>query len=397
MAAPCHSCGNAALERVADFGRLHRVASDCRPWPGPGDLAVCRSCGLVQKPVTETWHKEAADIYAGYNMYHQVAGGAEQKVASDGGFEKRSDVLLGWAKANLRLRPSGRHLDFGCGNGATLRAAAHVLPGWTLSGYEPHLRDKAALLAIPGVQNLLTTLDGADGCFDLITMMHVVEHIPNPANVLKGVAEALAPNGHLFIQVPYFVDSPYELTVADHCSHFTVGSLKNVAVRAGLEIVSASSEVLKREITLVARRRGEARPQPPADRFDVQGVVQAVRDQVTWLCRIVDDARAAARRPFGIFGTAIAGSWLYSHLADVTEFFVDEDVNRAGREFLDRPVYLPADVPKGATVYVALSPEIARKIAGRHTASNARWITPPDLPRPEVDRPSPQGAAASST
>jgi SAM-dependent methyltransferase len=394
-AAPCHSCGHAALEPIASFDRLHRVASDCRPWPGRGELAICRNCGLVQKPVTEAWHKDAADIYAGYHMYHQVAGEAEQKVASDGGFEKRSDVLLTWAKGQLALGPTGRHLDFGCGNGATLRAAAHVLRGWELFGYEPHIRNEAALRAIPGVRDLLTRLDGEAGRFDLITMMHVVEHIPNPAKALMDVAKALAPGGHIFIQVPYFIDSPYELTVADHCSHFTVAALKNVVMQAGLDVVSASSDVLKREITLVAKRRDGGRPQPPIERLDAEAVIGAARDQVTWLNGVVDHARVAVRRPFGIFGTAIAGSWLYSHLAEVTDFFVDEDVNRAGREFLDRPVYLPSQVPDGATVYVALIPELARKIAARHTASRARWLTPPDWHRPEIDRTRADGAAPS--
>lgn len=383
--ARCHSCASAALEPIADFPRLHRVASDCRPWPGHGELAVCRGCGLVQKPVTELWRKEAADIYAGYHMYHQAAGEAEQKVASDGGFQKRSDFLLTWAQAQLSLAPSGRYLDFGCGNGATLRAASHVLAGWELSGYEPHIHDRAALIAIPRVRDLLTSLDGAAGRFDLITMMHVVEHIPGPASALKDVAKALAPGGHIFIQVPYFIDSPYELTVADHCSHFTVEALKDVVARADLHIVSASSDVLKREITLVARQ-GQGRAERPAGRLDAAVVSGAVRDQVTWLCRVVDHARSATQRPFGIFGTAIAGSWLYSHLADVADFFVDEDVNRAGREFLGRPVYLPADVPAGGTVYVALIPELARKIAGRQAASKARWLTPPDWHRPDVER-----------
>lgn len=384
--APCHSCGDAALVPVKDFGRLHRVASDCRPWPGYGELAICHNCRLVQKPVTEVWRREAADIYAGYHMYHQAAGEAEQKVASDGGFQKRSDFLLTWARTKLSLGETGRYLDFGCGNGATLRAAAHVLPGWKLSGYEPHIRDRAALLAIPGVRTLLTQLDSKADRFDLITMMHVVEHIPNPANALKDVARSLAPGGHIFIQVPYFIDSPYELTVADHCSHFTVEALLGIVAQAGLGSLSASSDVLRREITLVATRPDSSRPHTPTSGLDAEVVGSAVRDQVAWLCRVVDDARRAIQRPFGIFGTAIAGSWLYSHLADVTDFFVDEDVNRAGREFLGRPVYLPSDVPQGATVYVALIPELARKIAGRNAASKARWITPPDWHRPELER-----------
>ena len=382
---PCHACGASKLHVIADFENLHRVTSDCRPWPGHGELAVCEVCGLVQKPVSASWRKDAAEIYADYHMYHQATGEAEQKVVSDGGFERRSDVLLNWAKGRLPLSATGRYLDFGCGNGATLRSAANALHGWDLYGYEPHVRNREAILSIPGIKGLLSSLDDTHVSFDLITMMHVVEHIPDPSSVLREVAKKLSPGGRLFIQVPYFIDSPYELTVADHCSHFTVQTLAHVVARAGLNIISASSDVLKREITLVATLGGDVVDPASYVQVDVETMTTAATNQVTWLARVVDDTRSVIYRPFGIFGTAIAGSWLYSHLSEMIDFFVDEDANRAGHKFLGHPVYLPSEVPKGATIYIALIPDIARMIRDRHTSPQATWRAPPHWSRPEID------------
>jgi SAM-dependent methyltransferase len=283
------------------------------------------------------------------------------------------------------LPQTGRYLDFGCGNGATLRSAANVFTHWDLFGYEPHVRDPDTILGISGVKGLLNQLDDVEKPFDLITMMHVVEHIPNPASVLRDVVKKLSLGGFLFIQVPYFIDSPYELTVADHCSHFSLQALKRIVHNAGLRIISASSDVLSREITLVATQRVGQVVSPMPVNIDVEKLVTAVSAQVTWLLHIADQARDLARHPFGIFGTAIAGSWLYSHLSEATDFFVDEDGNRADHNFLGRPVYLPSKIPNKAAVYVALIPKIARQIRDRHAALPVIWHLPPDWSRPEID------------
>jgi hypothetical protein len=59
-----------------------------------------------------------------------------------------------------------------------------------------------------------------------------------------------------------------------------------------------------------------------------------------------DKARLSpGSRPFGIFGTSIAGTWLYGELGDRTSFFVDEDPARAGKAHLGVRIIAPPNVP----------------------------------------------------
>ena len=71
------------------------------------------------------------------------------------------------------------------------------------------------------------------------------------------------------------------------------------------------------------------------------------------------------RPDFGLFGTAIAATWLDAQTGQAARFFVDEDVNRIGRTHLGRPILAPSAVPPRATVFVALPQPLADAVAAR--------------------------------
>jgi 2-polyprenyl-3-methyl-5-hydroxy-6-metoxy-1,4-benzoquinol methylase len=367
------------MRLVPAFANIKRVASDSRPWPGAGELAICSNCGLVQKPITDAWRRETDALYAGYRMYHQSADESEQRVVADGAFQKRSDHLLSWLKRTYSLPMTGRFLDFGCGNGVTLRAASQALPGWSLYGYDPHVSEPGRLKEIPGVVDVKRQFSSGDS-FDVISLIHVLEHIPEPSKILSDLKKRLAPNGLLFIQVPYFPENRYELCVADHSSHFTLPVISEVIAAAGLNPIFVSSTVLKKEITLVAcHPENKQFSAVSLAREDVEARMVELLSCVDWLVSIANSARNNGKRPFGVFGTSIAGTWLYSHIADLVDFFVDEDESRAGQSFLDRPIYLPKDVPAGSHCYLALVPEVANMVAERHKRLPVTWLKPPPI------------------
>ncbi|HEX5220217.1 MAG TPA: hypothetical protein VFZ59_11670, partial [Verrucomicrobiae bacterium] len=68
---------------------------------------------------------------------------------------------------------------------------------------------------------------------------------------------------------------------------------------------------------------------------------------------------------FGLFGTAIAATWLDAQTQSAAKFFVEEDRNRIGRTHLGRPILAPEDLPFQATVFVALPQPLAGQVAER--------------------------------
>jgi hypothetical protein len=81
---------------------------------------------------------------------------------------------------------------------------------------------------------------------------------------------------------------------------------------------------------------------------------------------VVEQVEADAdQERIGMFGTAIAGTWLASQAPKSVSFFVDEDRQRRGKLHLGQPVLHMEDVVDGARVYLAFPPPVAQKIGSR--------------------------------
>lgn len=385
MAISCHLCGSGTLTIVEPFSTLPRVTSDCRAWVPGGAVAICGDCATVQKRIDPAWRAEADAIYAGYALYHQSTTKAEQHSfdASSGFGQPRSASILGKISEHLGLASPGRMLDLGCGIGVTLSAFHDLAPDWSLEGYDPNLKDVGAIMALPGVTAVhggkLADLGVGYRC---ITCFHVLEHIVDPLPTLSQARALLADDGVLVIQIPYYRDNAFDLTIADHCSHFTPATLAPLLARAGLEIVLCSTEIIAREMTVVARRaEPQAIPAPPSG-----PEIAAVRRAAAWLEQNLAVAREASlHRPFGIFGTSIAGTLVADTLKGAVDFLVDEDKTRVGARHLGLPIIAPAAIPDGASIMVALMPRIAKAVAARLDASRYRVALPPDEAARDAD------------
>ena len=375
--AACGICGDGTLEEMADYRVLRRVTSDCRTWPAGGRLGVCRACGAVQKPADDAFLADIDAIYKSYTIYHQAAG-AEQAVfeQSSGLPASRSVRLLETFRDRAGLKSTGRMLDVGCGNGATIRAFGQVAPGWTKAGTEFDGKYRAEVESIPNTEPLhIGSVEEVPGTFDVITMIHVLEHIVDPVDVLVTLRGKLAPGGLLLIEVPHHPANPFELLIADHRSHFTADSLVRALSAAGYEIVSVAENWIPKELSVVARPAASAAIVPSAG--DVASARERIAGSIEWLRRTADHLRRlGADGPLGLFGTSIAGTWLAAEAGDAVAFFVDEDPNRVGRTYLGKPVHAPADVPVGSDVFVGLPPAVAAGICSRLARPGVTFLPP---------------------
>ena len=126
----------------------------------------------------------------------------------------------------------GSLLDIGAGTGDFLKAAKEK--GWQVYGVEPN--KNAANLALGKGVLLETSLDDFDGKqFDVITLWHVLEHIPNLNETILKLSKLVKPNGSLIIAVPNFksFDANYyknywaAFDVPRHLWHFSKKSIKS--------------------------------------------------------------------------------------------------------------------------------------------------------------------------
>jgi hypothetical protein len=171
----------------------------------------------------------------------------------------------------------------------------------------------------------------------------------------------------LLVEVPTYLLNPFDLIVADHCSHFTKVTLERMLQKSGFDVNLLSTEWVSKELTAVSHRT-EAPATFPFPESSLTALRQ-VEESLNWLRSMVSEARALiSRGSFGVFGTSIAATWLDSELGGGANFFVDEDLNRIGKKFMGRPVYDPRSVPRGSCVYIALPNSLAQEVQARLNA-----------------------------
>lgn len=366
-AVKCHECGSPHLEISAGYERLRRVTSDCKPWPSGGGLGRCPNCGLVETLVTPEWQRETEEIYRAYTIYHQ-SGGSEQQVfraERDAGKPRSAQIIEALGGA-ISVPEKGRLLDVGCGNGSFLRAWSRVLPNWSLAGFEVNDKYRKEVESIPGVEQLhVGSLEDVAGPFDFISLIHVLEHIPGPSAFLRGLKSKLSRDGRILIEVPDCSRNRYMLLVADHCSHFSPALLAGVLKSAGYEVIEATHTWVVKEVSALGRPvLGDT--VTPAQMREIPADSVQVFQGWRFLEEIAGLGRSLrSRENLGIFGTAIAATWLDSEMEGVARFFVDEDTQRMGKTHLNRPILAPDQVPAGATVIVPLPEPLAGKISAR--------------------------------
>jgi len=136
-------------------------------------------------------------------------------------------------------------LDFGCGWGGFLRNVKNYK---SLSGIE--LRNEC----INYIQKNIKTIDISDNInffdkkFDIITMFHVLEHIPYQIKTLKLLKSKLKNNGKIIIEVPHaedflilqeeFKEFKNFTFWSEHLILHTCKSLKSILLKSGFKSVN---------------------------------------------------------------------------------------------------------------------------------------------------------------
>jgi 2-polyprenyl-3-methyl-5-hydroxy-6-metoxy-1,4-benzoquinol methylase len=98
--------------------------------------------------------------------------------------------------------PKGSILDIGCGAGAFLYRLREL--GWEAHGVETD-PDASEVARNLGLRVHTGTLDNAsypEERFDIVTVVHVLEHLHRPGDFMKDVNRVAKPGGLLYVEVP---------------------------------------------------------------------------------------------------------------------------------------------------------------------------------------------------
>ena len=135
-------------------------------------------------------------------------------------------------------------LDVGCGTGDFIKSAAKS--GWEVDGVEP---DEGARMIASQKTNTsvfedVSTVLNLHKQYDVITLWHVLEHLPNLNEQLESFQKLLKPNGTLIVAVPNFKSYDAQLyksfwaayDVPRHLWHFSKHAIQNLMQSIDMEI-----------------------------------------------------------------------------------------------------------------------------------------------------------------
>ncbi len=184
----------------------------------------------------------------------------------------RTRATFGWQELCPPYQPGGTLLDIGCGAGTYLSRVREL--GWEVVGVD--LSPQAAQTAREayGIAVHVGTLEEAkfpDGSFAVVTMTHLIEHVPDPLALLRECYRILQPGGRLIVTTPNFSGMASRLFGQDwfglepprHLSLFTPSTLRRCTELAGFLVARQRSRSwhgpLHFEWSLGIRRIGHIR------------------------------------------------------------------------------------------------------------------------------------------
>lgn len=142
---------------------------------------------------------------------------------------------------------SKKLLDVGCGTGDFLATCKNA--GWNVIGVEPNngARELANLKLNQNETTIINSeiSDLSEDQFDVITLWHVLEHVPNLETYILKLKSLLKPNGVLVVAVPNFksYDAQYynqfwaAFDVPRHLWHFSQNSIQQLFSKQEMKVV----------------------------------------------------------------------------------------------------------------------------------------------------------------
>jgi 2-polyprenyl-3-methyl-5-hydroxy-6-metoxy-1,4-benzoquinol methylase len=226
------------------------------PMPVPEDLPKAYASYYTHDPVQEkTSYRRFRDLYREVKKAHLASALGYECESVNWPARLLSKLLLFFPERRsgiegevmfLPAQPGAKLLDVGCGSGERLQKMRDM--GWSVSGID---FDETAVRKAKarGLDVSCGTIPGIwfpPETFDVVTMGHVIEHVPDPIAMLKECNRILRPGGRVVLSTPnssswghkLFKKNWRGLEPPRHLHLFSTSSIKQTLRRAGFARIS---------------------------------------------------------------------------------------------------------------------------------------------------------------
>ncbi len=187
----CWVCGSSSFSMIKPSDDTEKLNSNNFAitnfdYGKTGELQKCNSCGFIQ----------CTDLQEVVNFYVDLEDSEYENTRRERKIQEERLVRF-----FSKYKNKGKLLDIGAGSGIMIEAAQEK--GYECLGIEPSkwLQKRAEELKLPVIQGTFPHPD-AKGPFDIITLVDVIEHVIDPADLLNAIHKVLDNDGIFALVTP---------------------------------------------------------------------------------------------------------------------------------------------------------------------------------------------------
>ena len=309
-------------ENIIVKSTFNFVSSDIKKVNYHSDFFICKNCGCVQKNINKTYIKNTHNIYKnyiGFSKYNEI----DQKKKFKGVNSSRCNLLF---KKFLNKKKYKDILDYGSSNGAMLMPFINSNKKLYSTDLKNNLDNK--ILKAKNFKNFynINNFTKSKKKYDLITMIHVLEHLQKPKEVLSNMVKKLKKSGVLFIQIPNFILNPYDLSVYDHTIHFDKSSLVKLAEESNLEIIEIDEKFMNGEFSILLKIRTKKNTYKITNLSIIKkiNIFKQFKKNISQINKM---------KNLSILGTSISSLCIkHNYNGEIISFY-DEDLSKIGKNY----------------------------------------------------------------
>ena len=367
----CKVCLNPNLEELYRSRSSTSITTMSDFVQGETRVFACQNCSHLQtKPLFDpkAYYQNDYEINASSLDHDQLYAIEGKKNIYRN--EHQSRVLLD----KLKFETGLRILDYGCGNGLTLKHLLNLEDGIEPFAFDVTDKYKKLWAQFLPESNFATFVlpNTWEGSMDVVTSFFALEHVEDPGLFVAELTKYLKKDGSLYIIVPNLYENFADLLVADHINHFSEASLYLLLRRCGFQDIIIDSKSHNAALIAVATNLNAE------DNEEVDFSLNSLRDNYlnraqeisSFWSTAINNMKEHLNKNKGceniIYGAGVYGSWMHQYLSewDTVKCFVDNNVYVHGSHVSGLRIFSPEEISMtNKNVWFGLSPKIAAEVA----------------------------------
>jgi 2-polyprenyl-3-methyl-5-hydroxy-6-metoxy-1,4-benzoquinol methylase len=347
---PCPLCKSHINKNVYSDNRIVGASGEIKI-----NVQQCSDCNFIFNSPRPT--QEGLESY--YKNSDLASGQVYRDESDKGHYSILHAERANFLKESLSNDRQFSLIDIGCGNGGFLKAVRNEVPNSIIKGLDPSKQavENCKEIEIDVIQAGINDISKMNIEVDVISLISVLEHLPDPREAIREIKKALGSTGIFYIEIPNTLKPEVSLTGFfgfEHIVHFTPATIYKLLKEEGFNKIKRDFSV-DHVVRVVASASNH--DLFIGDSISIEDDLEESRLSILNYCKdekllvhrlrnrvksFLEDWKSSGKK-VAVYGAGHHSVELSSHidLYNFVDCYLDGDVHKQGKSFLGKEVYSP--------------------------------------------------------